>query len=810
VSAPAPRLGRRILVGEEDSDRLTAISGRLREAGFEVVTAQDGLEVLDRAREGSLDAIALNMLLRRIDGLRVCEILKGNPATTNIPVLLMAGVYVDADEGQRALAAGADRFLNDLGPLSTSSGRELGSGHELVRALESLLGDAAEPEEAPLVVIIDDDPDNRAFLSKAILKRRLEVLTAGSGAEARRVLAGRRPALVLLDVQMPEESGLALLPMVQRDFPEAVVVMMTAYGSEQVAAEALRGGADDYIAKPIELVRLRQLLDRNLEKQRLRAERQSLVRRLQESNRYLMRQHAALRRADEEILQVNRQLEQSSRFKSEFLANMSHELRTPLNAILGFSEILLDSTMELTAGERTEFMRNIQSSGQHLLSLINDVLDLAKIEAGKMELHLEDMPVNDALQEVTGILEPMARQQGVQLVTTGADRVGSVRADRSKFKQVLYNLLSNAVKFTPPPGRVSVVIRDADDQLVVSVSDTGVGIKAEDLPRLFRDFQQLDGSYTRRYQGTGLGLALCRRFVELHGGRIWAESEFGKGSTFTFTLPLQPGRPLPAKPPAAALTAMMDLPLALVVEDDPLTSQRLTAEVQTAGFRVAHAVDGEEALRKALEILPDLITLETVLPRKDGWQVLRDLRARAATAEIPVLVCSVTENRALAAELRVAGYVAKPWATKTLQDQLQRLALGIKRRRDRVRLLLLHHDRKGLAPLAAALVEEGFEVFRAQNPEEALQKAQAAQPDVVAMAPPDHGFMEALRGLPEAPAFVALGDVGQEMPAQGWSAVIPQGSSDPQAVLHAIKALDIVQRRRRSGRERRQGFDRRR
>ena len=307
---------RRILVADDDPERLKALVERLQREGFQVLTAQDGLEALDRAREELPDAIVLNLLLRRIDGLRVCEILKSNPATTNIPVLLIAGVHVDADEGKRALAAGADRFLSDLGPLSTGSGRELGAGQDLIQAVRTLLGAEPELELRPILLAIDDDPDNRAFLTKAVSKQGFEVVTAPNATQARRQLDGRRPALIFLDVQMPEESGLALLPQMLRDFPDAVVVMMTAYGSEQVAAEALRGGADDYIAKPIDLQRLRELLERNLEKQRLRAERQSLVARLKDSNRYLMRQHAALRRADEEILQVNRQLEQSNRYKS--------------------------------------------------------------------------------------------------------------------------------------------------------------------------------------------------------------------------------------------------------------------------------------------------------------------------------------------------------------------------------------------------------------------------------------------------------------------------------------------------------------
>ncbi|HEY8738687.1 MAG TPA: response regulator [Candidatus Dormibacteraeota bacterium] len=802
---------RRILVAEDDPERLKALVERLQQEGFFVLSAQDGLEALDRAREEVPDAIVLNLLLRRIDGLRVCEILKSNPATTNIPVLLMAGVHVDPDEGQRALAAGADRFLSDLGPLSTADGRDLGGGQDMVQALRTLLGNEPELELRPVLLAIDDDPDNRAFLTKAVGKHGFDVVSASNARDALRQLDSRRPALIFLDIQMPEESGLTLLPQMLRDFPEAVVVMMTAYGSEQVAAEALRGGADDYIAKPIDLQRLRELLDRNLDKQRLRAERQGLVSRLKDSNRYLMRQHAALRQADEEILQVNRQLEKSNRYKSEFLANMSHELRTPLNAILGFSEILLDVTMNLTSGERTEFLRNIHSSGQHLLGLINDILDLAKVEAGKMELHPEPLQVVDALHEVTAILEPMARQQGLQLSTMGTAE--PVPADRSKFKQVLYNLLSNAIKFTPPPGKITVAIKDTPEQIVVSVHDTGIGMKPEDLPKLFREFEQIDGSYTRRYQGTGLGLALCRRFVEMHGGRIWAESQFGTGSTFTFTIPRE-ARPAadPAlePPPQTPGIDTMDLPLALVVEDDPNSSQRLTAEIQGVGFRVAHAIDGEEAVRKAMEILPDLVVMETVLPKRDGWQVLQELRGRAATADVPVLVCSVTRNDELMEQFGVLGYVAKPWATKTLQDELRRLGQGIKRRRDRVRVLLVHRDRRALAPLAAALVEEGFEVFRAPGLREALEKARAAAPDVVLLAPPEPEWVVGLRGLSGQPALVALGEVSPRVPATAWSAVIPTGLSQPDAVLHAIKGLEIVQRRRRTGRERRQGTDRRR
>ena len=242
----------------------------------------------------------------------------------------------------------------------------------------------------------------------------------------------------------------------------------------------------------------------------------------------------------EELREINVKLETASRHKSEFLANMSHELRTPLNAIIGFSQILSDESLrDLGPEERREFLGNILASGRHLLGLINEILDLSKIEAGKMTLGPEWFSVQDALEEVLQTLKPLATKKGILIEVTFDPHLSTFNADAVKFKQILYNLLSNAIKFTPEGGNVYVRASATEEWAEFSVRDTGIGIRPEDQERIFQEFQHVDMSAERQHEGTGLGLTLAKKFVEMHGGRIWVESEVGTGSTFTFTLPLE-------------------------------------------------------------------------------------------------------------------------------------------------------------------------------------------------------------------------------------------------------------------------------
>ncbi|OHB39144.1 MAG: hypothetical protein A2Y09_02300 [Planctomycetes bacterium GWA2_39_15] len=242
----------------------------------------------------------------------------------------------------------------------------------------------------------------------------------------------------------------------------------------------------------------------------------------------------------DELQKANIALEKANRLKSEFLATMSHELRTPLNSIIGFAEVLKDEVVGTLRAEQKEYLDDIHGSGQHLLNMINSILDLSKIEAGKLELHYEEFPVKEAINEVLNTITGFSNKKGIPIQTHIQKDMPPLTADKVKFKQIMFNLLSNAVKFTPENGRIAINANLVNQHLQIAVSDTGIGIKSEDMDKIFEAFRQLDASYARHYEGTGLGLTLTKRLIELHGGKIWVISEFGKGSTFTFTLPIKP------------------------------------------------------------------------------------------------------------------------------------------------------------------------------------------------------------------------------------------------------------------------------
>jgi signal transduction histidine kinase/DNA-binding response OmpR family regulator len=459
----------------------------------------------------------------------------------------------------------------------------------------------------------------------------------------------------------------------------------------------------------------------------------------------------------------NRALARATQAKSEFLATMSHELRTPLNSIIGFSDLLLDEAGDdPETARRQRYVRHIHESGRHLLSLVNDILDLAKVEAGRMELYPTTFEVATSLRAVEAIILPLAQKKQLSLTTLVAPEVTTLRADEGKFKQVLYNLLANAVKFTPEGGRVEVLARLADGALEVAVVDSGIGIAPADQERVFDEFQQVDTGAGRHHEGTGLGLALTRRLVELQGGRIWVESALGAGSRFTFTVPVAvrevgppPPTPSPQKGAGASggayasgagvlpLAPMGERgaggrgvsPLVLVVEDDARARELLHEHLAQAGYRVATVAQGTRVVEQARALRPAAITLDVLLPGCDGWQVLQALKADPATRDIPVVIVSIVDNEHLGYALGAAAYLVKPVAQADLLRTLERVcgattaeptASG-----EAATALVVDDEPQARELVAAYLEPAGYRVLRAATGEEGVALARACQPDVL-------------------------------------------------------------------------------
>lgn len=447
-----------------------------------------------------------------------------------------------------------------------------------------------------------------------------------------------------------------------------------------------------------------------------------------------------------ELDRINRELRRANEIKARFIANMSHELRTPLHSIIGFSEVLLDRTFGDITEKQQRHITNILTSGRHLLHLVSNVLDLAKIEAGKVELSYETFPIKGVIDEVMEVVRPLAEKKIIEMKTDIGPEITNFQADKVKFKQILYNLLSNAIKFTPENGKTGVRIErfineglfrwaaQGHEFLKVSVWDTGIGIKPEEKERIFEEFEQLDPS--RSTEGTGLGLTLTRRLVEFHGGHIDLESAYGKGSVFNVYLPVIPEKvetkrllfeeAVPIFPWAEEAA-----PLVLVVEDDLPTSELLTIHLTQAGYRVAHAYDGVEAIEKAKELQPFVITLDIMLPKKDGWEVLQSLKADPETSDIPIIIHSIIDNKELAFALGATDYLVKPVDKATLLGKLEELSLAIKKRRYPVTVLTIMNDRNTLEYLRDLLEKEGLLMHSALDPEEGLNLALATKPNVV-------------------------------------------------------------------------------
>jgi len=377
------------------------------------------------------------------------------------------------------------------------------------------------------------------------------------------------------------------------------------------------------------------------------------------------------KQTQEELLKAKHAAEDASRAKSAFLANMSHELRTPLNAIIGYSEMLEEETRDSGKLENQQDLRKIQSAGKHLLSLINDVLDLSKIEAGKMGLHLETFDVSLMVEEMVTTLQPAIAKNANNVQVRMADDIGMMRADATKVRQILFNLMSNACKFTDH-GTISLDVNqsamEGQEWIRFRVKDTGIGISAKQQEKLFQEFSQADATISRKYGGTGLGLAISHRFVQMMKGRIGVESQAGQGSTFTVYLPAQVTLDVAETAQlegvggnvAGSTQNKPEVDTVLVIDDDPAVRDLMSRFLTKSGFRAVAAADGEEGLRLAREVNPLVITLDVIMPEYDGWDVLRKLKSDPRLAQIPVIMVTVVDNQAMGLDLGASNYLIKP------------------------------------------------------------------------------------------------------------------------------------------------------
>jgi signal transduction histidine kinase len=604
------------------------------------------------------------------------------------------------------------------------------------------------------ILVVEDDAEQRREHSGVLAAEGYKVMLAATGAEALGLAREESPDLVLLDAVLPDADAVEVCRSIKADRTPGgpFVVMLSGLGTTaEQQAEALDAGADGYIVKPVEPVALRAHALAFL--------------RIRQNEDELRESERRYREQAEELREANRRLEEYNRLKAEFVANMSHELRTPLTAIIGFAQLAQlsrEGDGQVSRRFRDAFER-ILRNGQHLLALINDVLDVSKIEAGRMKIHREHVDLVEVVQGAFAELQSLAERKGLEYRLRVPERLPLAYTDPLRVRQVLINLLSNAAKFTARGGVEAELLAHGRSHFRVVVRDTGIGIEEKSLPIIFERFRQVDGSMTRSASGVGLGLSIVRQIAELLGGEIEVTSAVGEGSTFTVTLPLtapeagaaesRDADDAPRFAPGVAGVGPAarsgghsaegagdepdGRPLVVVIEDDEDAAALLEATLGRAGYRVLSAPNGEQGLRLARAYDPVAITLDVMMPEMDGWRVLQTMRGDRRLARIPVIVCSIVDNRPLGYALGASDYIVKPIDPTALTETLDRVSVrsgggGEGGGADGDDYILVVDDEHGVRELlTTALRHAGFNARSAPSGETALKMAGQRRPRAV-------------------------------------------------------------------------------
>ena len=772
----APRTIRLIVV-EDSPDDVALLSQELVRAGLAAELTQiDSKARLTEALGGDWDLLVTDWMIPGFGGLEALELVRSR--APDLPCVVISGTP-DEEAAVAALRAGALDFLSKDKPRRFAPA--------IVRALrEATERRARRAAEAELDVVKERYRLGFEVAQEAILQYDLG---------AARVVDANPSALRLFGYTLEEMCAMpigALSPEHQpggRTSVEAVrdVLARSARREQYTFEWTFRTRAGELVPAEVRHARL-PYADKHLVR--------STIIDLRERRRA---EELRLRSAELEL--QNRRIQEANRLKSEFLANMSHELRTPLNAIIGFAELLHDGAVDPASPQHEEFLGDILASGRHLLQLINDVLDLAKVEAGKIDLRPEPVDVARLVGEVVAIMRTAASAKRVVVTSQVDPTVTGVAIDPARFKQIAYNYLSNAIKFTPEGGRVAIrVVPEGAEAFRLEVEDTGVGIAPGDLGKLFVEFQQLESGAAKRHQGTGLGLALTRRLVEAQGGAVGVRSTPGVGSVFHAVLPRRPGHVVTAAAPdpAAGSPARDGARTVLVVEDDAADLDALVETLSGAGYAIEVARNGAEALERCRARAYDAVTLDLLLPDMTGLDLLSALRTDPRARAVPVIVVTVVAEAKVVAGFAVHDILEKPLDRGRLLDSLQRAGVRPERAGG---ILVVDDDPGALRLMDAALAKLGFVAISRSTGAAGLEAARKLGPAAVVLdlvMPEMDGleFLDHFRRIPEharTPVLIwTMKDLSPDELAHLRDAaqgVVSKHAGAPSLVVEQLRAL---------------------
>ncbi|MDM8559089.1 response regulator [Candidatus Parabeggiatoa sp. HSG14] len=610
-----------------------------------------------------------------------------------------------------------------------------------------------------ITVLIVDDNENNLFTLRTLIDEYINanILQAQSGKSALRIVMDITVDLIILDVQMPGLDGFETAKIIrsrQRSKHIPIVFLTAAYKTEEFQQKGFDVGASDYLTKPIDAPQLINRIKsyvRFIEQDRYH--KQDLERKVQERTKALLKARNELEQRveerTEELLIAKNKAEQAQRIaedtqnkaekaqkiaedanlsKSQFLANMSHELRTPLNAIIGYSEMLQEEAEDLEQEDFIPDLQKIQSAGKHLLGLINDVLDLSKIEAGRMDLHLETFELVTVLNEVVSTVQPLIKKKDNTLKAEFENKLKEMHSDLTKLRQMLLNLISNAAKFTEK-GIITLEVKHDGEWVNFCVTDNGIGMTTEQQKKVFQPFTQADTSTTRRYGGTGLGLAITRQFAQMMGGTIWVESEFGHGSIFMLSLPSQTKTISSDKKIDKQKTPLPEESgVILVIDDDLIVHELFKNDLSQLGYAVAVAIDGKKGLELAYKLRPNAILLDVNMPEMDGWAVLSVLKNDSLLSQIPVIMTSVGVDKKKGDIVGATDYLEKTLIHSQLPLILEKHHIGEKAEN----LIMVIDDEAIYRELLIVLLEDqDLQVFQAENGRVALEHLDHKKPSAI-------------------------------------------------------------------------------